>query len=111
MQDAQLGDATCIDQDEAEDGPPRVVPVSVGRFLNIGGRGSEREVGVFLVGLQMYQGLEIVHLCTEKYFRSSCPSRPCREILQVCDQWMTEPSRGKRHAVNKKVALALLLEN
>ena len=111
MQDAQLGDATCIDQDEAEDGPPRVVPVSVGRFLNIGGRGSEREVGVFFGRTPGAPRFGFVHLCTEKSFLASCPSRPCREILQVCDQWMAEPSRGKRHAVNRKVALALLLEN
>ena len=26
-------------------------PVSVGRFLNIGGRGSEREVGVFFLAI------------------------------------------------------------
>ena len=44
LHDVRLGDTTCTDQDEDEE---RDAPVSCVRFLDIGGRGSEREVDGF----------------------------------------------------------------
>ena len=63
----------------------RLVPVSVGRFLDIGGRDSAREVG----GCGKTPGVPtfgpFIYLCEEDFFSFS-PSCPRHETLQLYDQ-------------------------
>ena len=65
--------------------PPRVSAISVGRFLDIGGRDSENEVGGFG---------KTPRVPTFGDFPLALPCL-CHETLQACDQWMAEPSRQK----------------
>ena len=62
----------------------RVVPVSEGRFLDIGERDFEREVGDVCKTPSVPWFEKTVHPCTKKTCISTCPSCPCRETLQVC---------------------------
>ena len=95
MHDAQHGDIACTDQSEAEGRD--VVHHEWCQFLSDTSWTSVDEVlsvrSAFSARLQVYQGLETFHCSTKKSFLSSCPSCPCLETLQDCDQWMAEPSR------------------
>ena len=106
MHDVQLGDLTCTDQDEVEErdvAHHRLCQLRLDASWTLVDE-TRTMKSMVLARLQVYQRLETFRLHAKKTYFSFCPSCHCHETLQVCEQWMAEPSRQSTNANNKKVA-------